>query len=114
VRAARDRTLGAEERMRAARAAELAALRASTERLHAVPRPEPGAAASLDLAVELARAAERLRAQRPPDAGADPPVAPAPALAVAAPGPPPVAAPRSPARSGGLRGLLHRLLSRRR
>jgi len=108
VRAARDRTLGAEERMRAARAAELAALRTSTDRLHAVPAPESGTATPLDLAVELARAAERLRSQRPPNADADPPVAPTPAIAGAAPAPP-----RSPVRSGGLRGLLHRLLARR-
>jgi chromosome segregation ATPase len=113
VRAARDWTLGAEERVRAARAAELAALRARSERLHAVPPAEPGEATPLDLAVELARAAERLRAQRPPGADADPAGAAASALAVAAPGPPlPVAPPRSPARSGGLRGLLHRLLAR--
>ena len=102
LHAARDRTLGAEERARAARAAELAALRARTDRLRPVPSPEPGAGTSVDLAVQLARAAERLRAQRPPEGDAT--AAPAASLPVAPPGP--------PGRSGGLRGLVHRLLLR--
>jgi hypothetical protein len=70
LHAARDRTLGAEERMRAARTAELAALRASSERLRTLP-PAPEEA-TIDLATELARAAARLRSARPPeDAGSD-------------------------------------------
>ncbi len=64
LHAAHDRTLGAEERMRAARAAELGALRASSERLRPI---KPGEEATLDLAVELARAAQRLRSARTPD-----------------------------------------------
>jgi chromosome segregation ATPase len=112
VHAARDRTLGAEERARAARAAELAALRARAERLHAVPPPAPGDTPTLDLAVELARAAERLRAGKPAEdgsgAGVAPP-APAPAPPVVAVAPPA----RPPGRSGGLRALVHRLLARR-
>ena len=66
LHAARDRTLGAEERMRAARAAELGALRASSERLRPI---KPGEEATVDLAVELARAAERLRSARAPAEG---------------------------------------------
>jgi len=121
LHAARDRTLGAEERVRAARAAELAALRASTERLRALPPAAPSGTA-LDLAVELARAAERLRAQAAPADEADPPAAVEPAAVTiatvaaapepppAAPAPPPAVPPsRAPARAGGLRGLLHRL-----
>jgi chromosome segregation ATPase len=116
LHAARDRTLGAEERVRAARAAELAALRASSERLRPVPAAPPGT--TLDLAVELARAAERLRAERAPEQGeapavsaalstvAPPALSPAPLAAA-------IAAPRPAARSGGLRGLLHRLLAGR-
>jgi chromosome segregation ATPase len=106
LHAARDRTLGAEERVRAARAAELAALRTTSERLRAVPPAPPGT--PLDLAVELARAAERLRTQRPPGDDGDPPAAPPPPSA-----PVTVAPPRAPARSGGLRRLLHRLLAGR-
>ena len=141
---ARDRTLGAEERMRAARAAELGALRASSERLRPI---KPGEEATVDLAVELARAAERLRSARAPgdgdtgsgpqdvvagDAVEDPPAAvpagadapsalalPAPVVPVpAAPAPAPspsapaARGPRRAARSGGVRGLLHRLLHR--
>jgi chromosome segregation ATPase len=116
LHAARDRTLGAEERVRAARAAELAALRASTERLRALPSSPPGA--TLDLAVELARAAERLRSERAPESGGDPPAAPAvpepPPARSEPPAPPPVVPPlRAPARAGGLRRLVHRLLARR-
>jgi len=119
---ARDRTLGAEERMRAARAAELGALRASSERLRPIP---PGEEATVDLAVELARAAQRLRSARTPDdpgavsgsedvgagdAVEDPPAAvpagtdPASALAPVAPAPvvPVPAAPASsPSREAG-------------
>jgi len=144
LHAARDRTLGAEERMRAARAAELGALRASSERLRPI---KPGEEATVDLAVELARAAERLRSARAPgdgdtgsgpqdvvagDAVEDPPAAvpagadapsalalPAPVVPVpAAPAPAPspsapaARGPRRAARSGGVRGLLHRLLHR--
>ena len=144
LHAARDRTLGAEDRMRAARAAELGALRASSERLRPI---KPGEEATVDLAVELARAAERLRSARAPgdgdtgsgpqdvvagDAVEDPPAAvpagadapsalalPAPVVPVpAAPAPAPspsapaARGPRRAARSGGVRGLLHRLLHR--
>ena len=144
LHAARDRTLGAEERMRAARAAELGALRASSERLRPI---KPGEEATVDLAVELARAAERLRSARAPgdgdtgsgpqdvvagDAVEDPPAAvpagadapsalalPAPVVPVPA-APAPAPSPSAPAarglrraaRSGGVRGLLHRLLHR--
>ena len=118
LHAARDRTLGAEERVRAARAAELAALRASSERLRPVPAaPPPGT--TLDLAVELARAANRLRAQRAPEGESDPPAAspalPAGAPPALSPAPSPalIAPPRAAPRSGGLRGLLHRFLAGR-
>jgi DNA repair exonuclease SbcCD ATPase subunit len=116
LHAARDRTLGAEERVRAARAAELAALRVSSERLRPVPAVPPGT--TLDLAVELARAAERLRAQRAPEDDGEPPAEPLSAHArsvASVPALPPAAIPlpRAPARSGGLRGLLHRLLAGR-
>ena len=149
LHAARDRTLGAEDRMRAARAAELGALRASSERLRAIT---PGEEPTLDLAAELARAAQRLRSARTPHesdgvlgsadvvagdavenppaavpAGADSasalaPAAPAPAPVVPVPAGPGEAAPPASsgmagawraARSGGVRGLLHRLLRRR-
>jgi chromosome segregation ATPase len=118
LHAARDRTLGAEERVRAARAAELAALRVSSQRLRPIPAASPDT--TLDLAVELARAAERLRAGRAADRDGDPApepsAAPAPsAVPPPAPLPPPrpaaIASPRAPARAGGLRGLLHRLLA---
>jgi chromosome segregation ATPase len=114
---ARDRTLSAEEHARATRAAELQALRAAGERLRAVP-PAPAAAegTTLELAVELARAAERLRTQHRPPAEGDPAPAPAPRPAVALSPPrvaPPVAGGRPPARRGGLRRLVHRLLARR-
>jgi len=141
LHAARDRTLGAEERARVARAAELQALRTAGERLRAVPAaPAAPDGTTLELAVELARAAERLRAQRPPAAEDEPASQPgdavageppgaaraasavtppsAPAVAVAPPPvapslAPPVSAGRPPARAGGLRGLVHRLLARR-
>jgi chromosome segregation ATPase len=117
LHAARDRTLGAEERARAARAAELQALRAAGERLRAVP-PAPVAAegTTLELAVELARAAERLRTQHRPEPEGDPAPEPAPRPAVAVSPPrvaPPVSAGRPPMRAGGLRHLVHRLLARR-
>jgi chromosome segregation ATPase len=107
LHAARDRTLGAEESVRTARAAELAALRARADRLRAVPAATPEPGTTLDLAVELARAAERLRAERPAngrEADAASTLAAPPAVA---------APPHPPGRSGGLRGLVHRLLARR-
>ena len=122
---ARDHTLGAEERVRAARTAELAALRASAERLRALPVAD--GAVVPDLASELARAAERLRSATPavedegdpaPElaAAAPPPVrASAPAVAVPVAVPPVLAPPPRPAhsRARGVRGFLHRLLDRR-
>jgi DNA polymerase-3 subunit gamma/tau len=121
---ARDQTLGAEERVRAARTAELAALRASSERLRAVPGA--GGTVVPDLASGLARAAERLRSATPAmegegDAGAsreaDPDPEPVRAPAVAAPVafPPVLVPPSRPARrrAGAVRGFLHRLLDRR-
>ena len=96
LHAARDRALGAEERARAARAAELAALRRSGERLRALP--PAGASANLDLGLELARAAQRLRTEHAADGAG---------------GPRPAASPPPTARSGALRRLVRRLLARR-
>jgi chromosome segregation ATPase len=114
LHAARDRTLGAEERMRAARAAELAALKASSERLRALPAPSaPGDATPLDLAIELARAADRLRAERAPVPDEPAPPRPPVVVAAAPPSLPPAVPPSSRGLIGGLRGLVHRLLARR-
>jgi hypothetical protein len=114
LHAARDRTLGAEERARAARAAEWAALRAGGERLRA-SAPSPAKPPSPDLAVGLARAAERLRGQAG-RADEDPPAAhalPAPAPRAIAPAiDPPVAARAAPARAPVHRGALRRRLRR--
>jgi chromosome segregation protein len=119
---ARDHTLGAEERVRAARTAELAALRASSERLRALPVAD--GAVVPDLASELARAAERLRSAAPavedegegaPGSEPEPVRASAPAVAAPVAFPPVLAPPRRPAhsRAGGVRAFLHRLLDRR-
>jgi len=118
LHAARERTLGAEEGARAARSAEWAALRTSGARLRAAP-PD---AASPDLAVDLARAAERLRERMP--AGPEPAAAqpaPRPPAAVRSPAPPAppavdsavLAPPRAPGPRVGLRRRLRRLIARR-
>jgi hypothetical protein len=100
---ARDRAVAADEEVRAARAAELEALRAAGERLRATAPADPPP----DLVAGLAAAAQRLRERVPEEEPRPPEPTPPPE-----PAEPAAEAPVAPPSRGPLRRALRRLRGR--